>query len=110
MKKQTRERWSSWLRGELDLTNTLPEAPMPEQTGEPEQPHPLVDWQPKPIKPLEQRELRERQVDQEQRERQGRQRHQRAELRRTRCTRCQSSRFPHRTWGRSWLRIEHQQV
>ena len=58
MKKQTRERLSSWLRGELDLTNTLPEAPMPEQTGEPEQPHPMVDWQPKPIKPLEQRELR----------------------------------------------------
>jgi len=59
MKKQTRDRWSSWLRGELDLTDTLPEAQMPEQeTDEPEQPHPMVDWRPKPIKPLEQRELR----------------------------------------------------
>lgn len=58
MKKQTRNRWTDWLRGELDPTDLLPEAQMPEQTEEPDQPHPMVDWRPKPIKPLEQRELR----------------------------------------------------
>lgn len=51
MKSSIRESWNRWIRGELDLTDTLPEAKMPECSA------PEENAKIEPLKPLERREM-----------------------------------------------------